>query len=66
MLVRFALLLHSQSPSAYRTLQKTGVLTLPGETTLRDYTNVIHPTSGLKVEVLEEIRKAAEKLDENQ
>lgn len=41
MMVRFAILLHSQSPSAYRALHEVGVVKLPGESTLRDYT----PTS---------------------
>jgi hypothetical protein len=38
MMIRLALLLHSQSPQAYRTLRETGVLRLPGEASLHDYT----------------------------
>lgn len=61
MLLRFALHLHSQSPAAYRSLKQTGLLRLPGETTLQSYTNYIHPESGYNPLVIEEIRKAAEK-----
>ena len=52
MIVRLALLLHSQSAEAYRTLKDTGVVTLPGESTLRDYTNVISPSQGFNPEVI--------------
>lgn len=65
MLIRFALMVHSQSPAAYRTLRKTGVLTLPGETTLKDYTNVFPPKSGIQLEVFEELKKLADKLEPN-
>ena len=66
MLIRYALLLHSQSPAAYRTIRNTGILKLPGETTLRAFTNAIHPEVGFNEEVLEEVKKAAQKLPENQ
>ena len=36
-------MIRTQSPAAYPTLQATGVLQLPGETTLASYTNVIQP-----------------------
>jgi hypothetical protein len=39
---------------------------LPGESTLRDYSNYVHPKDGFNPAVLEEVRKAAEKLPENQ
>jgi transposase-like protein len=51
MSIRLALLLHSQSPLAYRSLRQTGVLVLPGESTLRDYVNVVNPSQGFKPEV---------------
>ena len=51
MMIRLAILLHSQSPQAYRTLRDTGTITLPGETTLRYYTNYICPQQGFKPEV---------------
>ena len=66
MMVRFAILLHSQSPSAYRSLRQVGVIKLPAESTLRDYTNIVHPTSGFQVEVFLELKKLAEDLDSNE
>lgn len=50
-IIRLALLLHSQSPQAYRTIRETGVLALPGESSLRDYTNYIAPNQGFQPEV---------------
>ena len=61
MLLRFALYLHSQSPAAYRSLKESGVLRLPGETTLRSYANYVHPEIGYNPHVIEEIKKAAAK-----
>ena len=46
MMIRFAILIHSQSPSTYRTLREAGAVRLPAESTLRDYTNVLHPQTG--------------------
>ena len=66
MMVRFAILLHSQSPSTYRTLREVGVLKLPAESTLRDYTNVLHPKSGFQMEVFIELKQMAEALKENE
>lgn len=66
MLVRFAILLHSQSPSAYRTIRKTGVLQLPAESTLRDYTNVLHPRSGFMLDVFLELKNLTASLTENE
>jgi hypothetical protein len=66
MMIRYALLLHSQSPAAYATIRNSGIMKLPGETTLRAYTNAIHPEAGINPEVLEEVRKAAAKLKDNQ
>ena len=39
---------------------------LPGESTLRDYTNYIYPQTGFQHEVVEDIRCAAEKLADHQ
>ncbi len=50
-MIKLALTLHSQSPAAYRTLLDTGLLALPGETTLHDYTNYIAPKQGFQKEV---------------
>ena len=41
MLIKFAIMIRQQSPALYRTLRDVGVLRLPGESTLRDYTAVI-------------------------
>lgn len=52
MMIRLAILLHSRSPAAYDTLRKTGVLQLPGESTLQDYTNVFQPSPGFSRHIL--------------
>ncbi|XP_050412327.1 uncharacterized protein LOC126827139 [Patella vulgata] len=65
MMIRMAILLHSQSPSAYRTLQDIGILKLPGESTLQDYTNFVKPSPGFHIEILKEIKEAADKLTSN-
>lgn len=50
-MIRIAIMMHSQSPQVYRTLRNTGLLQLPGETTLRDYTNAASPSQGFQPEV---------------
>lgn len=64
MLIRFAIMLRSQSPSMYRTIREIGVLKLPGESVLKDYTNVIGPKTGINPSVLDEIKSEASKLPE--
>ena len=64
MMVHFAL--HSQSPSAYRSLRELCVLKLPAESTLRDYTSVLHPQSGFQIEVFADLKKETESLSDNQ
>lgn len=66
MMVRLAILLHSQSRAAYDTLRTTGVLHLPGESTLREYTNVITPHEGFHAHVQEELEKKAMGLEKSQ
>lgn len=66
MMIRFAVLLHSQSPSAYRSLREIGVLKLPAESTLRDYTNFLHPKSGFQMEVFIDLKQMAENLAEKE
>ena len=66
MLIRFAILIHSQSPAAYNTLRQTGALKLPGESTLRDYTNAIHPQDGFNGEIVQEVKKATASLKAHQ
>ena len=65
MMLRLAIMLQRQSAAAYQTLQNIGVLRLPGESTLRDYTNVYHPKPGFQKDAIEELKKAADKLAEN-
>lgn len=66
MMIRLALLIHSKGPSVYNTLRDTGILKLPGETTLRDYSNYIHPQPGFNPQVIEELKEQANKLPEDQ
>ena len=65
MMIRLAILLRCQSPSAYATLRKTGVLKLPGESTLKDYTNAIQPQEGITPAVLEELNRQTRDLPDN-
>lgn len=44
-MIRFAIYLRCQSPRAYESLKESGVLRLPNQATLRDYTNFIQPKS---------------------
>ncbi|CAM1154841.1 Uncharacterised protein r2_g4364, partial [Pycnogonum litorale] len=55
MLVRYALLLHSRSPSAYRLLNETGVLKLPSERTLQDYSHAVKPACGIQESKMREL-----------
>lgn len=50
-MIRLALMIHSQSPQVYRTLRSTGLLQLPGETTLRDYSSACTPSQGFQPDV---------------
>ena len=65
-LLRFAILLDAQSPSTYRTIREIGALKLPGESTLRDYTNAIHPHQGFNDEVIQEIKSDTASLKPHQ
>ena len=49
-LIRFCFSLHSKSPSAYRELATSGVLTLPSERVLQDYRNYFKPKPGFNEE----------------
>ena len=46
------------------TIREIGVLKLPGESVLKDYTNVIGPKTGINPSVLDEIKSEASKLPE--
>ena len=54
--IRFALSIHSKSPSAYRELQDSGALILPSERVLRDYKNYFKPKAGINKENVETLR----------
>lgn len=62
MLIRYAILLHSRSPSAYELLRDTGVLKLPSSRTLCDYSQYIAPGCGLQKAKLDELRQSTENL----
>ena len=64
--IRLELLIHSKGQATYNALRDTGVLKLPGESTLWHYTNYIHPKTGFQVEAVDEIQDAAETLSESQ
>ncbi|KAI8780681.1 Transposable element P transposase, partial [Biomphalaria glabrata] len=63
-MLRLAILLHSRSPTAYQTLRKTSILKLPGEATIRDYTNSIQ--IGFNSDVIDEIHQATKELAEHE
>jgi hypothetical protein len=55
--IRFALSIHSKSPSAYRELRESGALILPSEQVLRDYKNYFKPKAGISKENVESLRE---------
>ena len=48
--IRFVLLLHGKSPSAYRELRDSGALILPSERILLDNKNYFKPKAGINNE----------------
>ena len=63
MIIRFCLSLASKSASTYDELRDANILHLPSRRTLRDYKNSIRPTVGFNIAILEELKKAASKLE---
>ena len=59
MLIKWCIHLRMLSSSCYNSLMSTGVLRLPSERTLRDYTNFIKAKSGFQCEVDEQLFKEA-------
>ena len=53
LIIRFALNLKYMSSSAYRAVRQGGLISLPSERTLADYTHWISPQSGLQIEYVE-------------
>ena len=62
MLIKFAVMLRHQSPALYKTLRETGVLRLPGESTLWDYTGVFPAAPGFQPHVLQDLALKASTL----
>ncbi len=54
MIVRWAIMLHSQSTKAYNSLKDSGLMVLPGESTLREYSNYVTPSQGFNPQVIVE------------
>ena len=54
LVIRFALNLKYLSSSAYRAMHRSGVISLPSECTLSDYTHWASPHSGVQLEFVEE------------
>ena len=57
LIVRFALNLKYLSTSAYRAMRKSGIIHLPSERTLSDYTHWTAPHSGVSLEFIEEFTR---------
>ena len=55
-MIRLALNMKHQSTSAYRTIRQSGVINLPSEWTLADYTHWAAPHSGVQFEYIEEFK----------
>ena len=56
-LIRFALLLRTTSAAAYRAVQDSGVIVLPSERTLFDYSHVMSPEAGCNADKLVRVTK---------
>ena len=57
LVIRWCLSIKLRSPSTYEAMCKSGLLKLPSQRTLRDYTHVIKPSSGFSDEVDEMLMK---------
>ena len=62
-MTRYALHLHLQSSSAYRALKESLVKKLPSERTLRDYSNLVHPSVGFNKSVFDDLKHQSSKLE---
>lgn len=56
MMIRFCLSLWSKLASAYEEIRNSNTLTLPSTRTLRDYKNFIKPETGLRTQVVEDLK----------
>lgn len=59
MMIKWCMNLRMLSSSCYNALRSTGVLTLPSERTLRDYTHIVKAKPGLQPDVDEQLIKEA-------
>ena len=59
LMIKWCLSIKLKSSTTYETLCKSGLLRLPSQRTLRDYTHVIKPTSGFSNDIDEMIVKEA-------
>ena len=60
LVIRFALSLHYSSRAAYRTVTKSGFLSLPSERTLRDYSHWCTTQNGVNFNFLKQANKVLE------
>lgn len=60
LLIRFALNLKYASSGAYRIVRESGLITLPSEQTLRDYTHWVTMKDGVQVEMVQQMKKSLE------
>ena len=56
MIIRFCLCLAAKSPSCYEELQNSGVLVLPSQRRLKDYSNAIKLKRGFQKEIIEVLK----------
>ena len=60
LVIRFALNLKYLSTSGYRAVRQSGLISLPSERTLSDYTHWTKPNSGVQLEFVEELKNRLE------
>ena len=60
LVIRFALNLKYLSTSSYRAMRQSGIIHLPSERTLSDYTHWTKPHSGISLDVIEEFVRMME------
>ena len=60
LVIRFALNLKYLSTSSYKAMRQSGILHLPSERTLNDYTHWTTPHSGVNVDIIEEFVRMME------
>ena len=65
-MIRFALNVKYLSSAAYRALRESGVIHLPSERTLADYTHWVTPHSGVQLEYIEKFKRQLDDLPEGQ